>query len=113
MGQVTWLTGNSGSWKTTTAKAMVQRGDILLDGDEMRKCWEDLDMSEKDRWEQNIRVARIAKVLSDQGFNVIVAVICPYRDLRRRVKTITNCKFIYLEGGRDGDKYPYEHPVLY
>jgi len=113
MGTVTWLTGNSGSWKTTTAKAMLKRGDILLDGDEMREALGNQSMGKDGRYKQNIQVANLAKLLSDQGFHVVIAVICPYRELRKIVKKITNCKFIYLEGGKDGDEYPYEHPDLY
>jgi len=92
---------------------MRRPGDIVLDGDEMREVWQNLNMTEKDRIENNMRIARLAKMLSDQGLNVIVAVICPYRDLRKAVKKITNCKFIYIEGGKVGKQYPYQHPRLY
>ena len=79
----------------------------------MRGIWTDLGLGKKDRWEQNLRVARLAKMLADQGFNVVVAVICPYKKLRAEVKRITNCKFIYIEGGEKGRQYPYERPELY
>jgi len=39
---------------------------------------------------------------------VIVATICPYRDLRGRVQEITGCRFVYVEGGKKGKEYPYE-----
>ena len=47
-------------------------------------------------------------MLDIQGFDVVIATICPYRDLREKVKEITNCRFIYLEGGKSGVEYPYE-----
>ncbi len=105
---ITWITGNSGAGKTTLAKKVIASdGGILLDGDSMRTCWK-LGFSKEDRIENNLRIARIAKVLSLQGFNVVVSTICPYRDLRQQVKDITQCRFVYLEGGRSGDDYPYE-----
>ena len=29
------------------------------------------------------------------------------------VKKITNCKFIYVEGGKEGEDYPFEKPDIY
>lgn len=105
---ITWVTGNSGSGKTTLAKKIIASdGGILLDGDGMRTCWS-LGLSKEDRVENNMRIAKIAKVLDGQGFNVVVATICPYRELREQVKRITKCRFIYLEGGIESEDYPYE-----
>ena len=105
---ITWITGNSGAGKTTLARKM-RINETILDGDAMRACWPGLGFSKKDRWENNLRIARIAKMLEDQGHDVIVATICPYRELREEVRKITGCKFIYIEGGKTGVQYPYEH----
>ena len=112
---ITWITGNSGAGKTTLALKLQSQGNspdefstILLDGDSMRKIWPELGLSKEDRWLNNIRIARLAKILEDQGFDVIVSTICPYKDLRSEVQKITNCRFIYLEGGKSGSEYPYE-----
>lgn len=105
---ITWITGNSWSGKTTLAKRMIKQGEILLDGDAMRAVWPGMGFSKEDRCEHNMRVARMAKELEDQGFDVIVATICPYKDLRYEVQRITRCRFIYLEGGKEGKDYPYE-----
>jgi len=107
---VTWFTGNSGAGKTTLAKRLQEeRGGILLDGDEMRTVWTDLGLSAADRVEQNLRVARLAKVLDKQGINVTVATICPYRELRAKVQRICGCQFRYVQGGQPpSDEYPYE-----
>ena len=103
---VWWITGNSGAGKTTLALQMKDA--IHLDGDVMRTVWQ-LGFSEKDRYEQNLRIARLAKVLRNQGFNVVVSTICPYKDLREKVQEICGCKFIYLEGGQEpNEEYPYE-----
>lgn len=104
---ITWVTGNSKSGKTTLAKK-IRTNEILLDGDTMRKIWPGLGFSEKDRVEQNLRTARLAVTLESQGFDVIVATICPYKSLREIVKKITNCRFIYLDGGITHKDYPYE-----
>jgi len=79
----------------------------------MRGIWTDLGFSKEDRCEQNVRVARLAKMLDGQGLDVVVSVICPYADLRKVVKKITNCKFIYVEGGKEGEDYPFEKPDIY
>ena len=128
---ITWIIGNSGAGKTTLAKVIKYsvydgiiddddyEGDdpyknaVWLDGDNMRGVWTDLGLSKEDRNEQNMRVARLAKMLSNQGFNVVVSLICPYKELRKKVKAITNCKFIYIEGGKTGKDYPFDKPKLY
>jgi len=128
---ITWFCGNSGSGKTTLTDLLVAnnylvdteeveqgednpyRNVVVLDGDRMRGIWTDLGLSKADRWEQNMRVARMAKMLETQGFNVAVSVICPYAKLRKEVKAITDCKFIYIEGGKEGKDYPFDKPKLY
>ena len=109
---IIWLTGNSGAGKTTLAKrlALGARNTVVLDGDELRAVWPGLGLSKDDRWEQNMRVARLAGLLESQGMTVIVAVIAPYEDLRREIQTMTGCKFIYLSAGDVGEDRPYEAP---
>jgi len=106
---IIWLTGNTQAGKTTLARHLKTDDAIILDGDELRTVWK-LGLSQEDRYEQNLRAARLAKILEKQGFVVIVALICPYEDLREQVKDITNCKFIYLKGGKSGKEFPYEDP---
>lgn len=108
---ILWITGNTQSGKTTLAKKLMGKNTILLDGDEMRATVNrSLGLTTVDRWENNIRIARLAKLLEEQGFSIIVAVICPYKALRRAVETITGCKWIYIPGGKKGREYPYEIP---
>ena len=75
-----WFTGNTGAGKTTLAKIFqkVIANSILLDGDYLRGVWQDLGFSKEDRVEQNNRVMKLAEILEAQGFNVLVAVICPH-----------------------------------
>ena len=107
---ITLIHGNSGSGKTRLAEALQSKyGGIILDGDSVRQIWPELGFSKDHRIESNMRVARMAKMLDRQGFDVIIATICPYKELRRDVYNITNCKFIYVSGGKKStEEYPYE-----
>ena len=102
-----WITGNTGAGKSTLAKRIA--GAVVLDGDELRTVWTDLDLSDAGRCEQNLRAARLAAILSAQGHDVVVSTICPYRELRKRVKDICGCRFVYVPGGAAADaEHPYE-----
>lgn len=110
---ILWLTGNSGAGKTTAAHTIwaYTQNAVWLDGDRMRKVWPGLGFSGKDRWEQNLRIARLVKLLhDDQDLNVVVSSICPYRDLRDRVREIIpEVQFVFLSGGKEpSEEYPYE-----
>lgn len=116
---ITWLTGNTGAGKTSYAKELQwektkmdrRKPPIILDGDEMREVWPGIGLSKEDRWENNLRVARLAMLLRLQGFEVIVAVICPYEKLRREVHKICGCQFFYMPDGHEADEaHPYEVP---
>lgn len=91
-----WIYGESGSGKTTLANSI---NGIHLDGDDMRKTISsDLGFSEEERKENNIRIAKLAKLLENQGYDVVVSTICPYEKLREEVYWITKCRFIKVEG---------------
>jgi len=105
---IIWISGNSNSGKTTLAKQMQTKGVILLDGTELRRTWNEWDLSKQGRWDFNIKVANKAKELEMGGYTVIVSTICPYRKLRDAVQDITNCSFIYLGGGKKHKDYLYE-----
>lgn len=108
---ITWITGNSGAGKTWLARRLQQPGTVWLDGDEVREVWPGLGFSREDRWENNMRIARLAKLLESQGYDVVVSTICPYRDLRTEIRRFIRCKFVYVEGGEPvSDEYPYEGP---
>lgn len=88
-GLVVWLTGLPCSGKTTISKEIekyfrekklsVQR----LDGDIVRGTINsDLGFSKKDRDENIRRVTHIAKMLADNGVNVVVAFVSPYQKMR-------------------------------
>lgn len=103
-----WIYGNSGSGKTTLANRLKTSRTAILDGDDLRKVWK-LGFCQKDRWEQNMRIARLAIILERQGFEVIIATICPYRKLREEITKLYNPRWILVEGGKEiSDEYPFE-----
>ena len=105
---IIWITGNSGAGKSTMAQQMRTKGSVILDGDTLRGIYP-TGFSQKDRWEHNLRVAKIAKMLESQGVDVIVALICPYKKLRDEVQAICDCGFIYLKVKAKGKEYVYEY----
>lgn len=90
---VIWLTGLSGSGKTTIARClcdqMRQAGERceLLDGDELREgiCRE-LGFSRSEREENVRRIAWLASLLERNDVIVLVAVIAPYREQRSALR---------------------------
>jgi adenylylsulfate kinase len=88
-GVTVWLTGLSGSGKTTIAKKaeniLIQRGQPVqrLDGDAVRaRLTKDLGFSKADRMTQVERVTYVAELLTKHGIIVLAALISPYRELR-------------------------------
>jgi adenylylsulfate kinase len=93
---VIWLTGLSGSGKTTIARGVAEslraRGlaVVLLDGDDLRAGLSpNLGFSRSDRDEHVRRVGFIADLLSRSGVVAIVAVISPFRATREAVRART------------------------
>ena len=91
-----WLTGLSGSGKTTVAKKLEQelfaagRQVYLLDGDNVRHGLNgDLGFSEKERRENIRRVGHVARLMYDAGFIVVCSFISPRMHGRaiRRIAT--------------------------
>jgi len=105
---IIWITGNSGAGKTTLAKQLKTSNSIILDGNDLRSIYP-TGFTKEERIEHNLRVAKLAKLFESQGFDVIVALICPYKKLRQQIKQMINCSFIYLWVKFKGKKYPYEY----
>ena len=93
--QCIWFTGLSGAGKTTIAQAVQERlqaqGRLVyvLDGDLLRKGLNsDLGFSEQDRSENTRRVAEVARLMVDAGVTVLVALISPFEEDRRKARVL-------------------------
>jgi bifunctional enzyme CysN/CysC len=93
--QVIWLTGLSGSGKSTIANGVEKRLHALgmhpyvLDGDNLRMGLNsDLGFTPEDRAENVRRISEVAKVLVDAGLIVLVAVISPFEADRQRARSL-------------------------
>jgi bifunctional enzyme CysN/CysC len=92
---VIWLTGLSGSGKSTIANATERRlidagwHTMLLDGDNIRHGLNrDLGFTAADRIENIRRIGEVAKLMADAGLIVIAAFISPFRAERELVRSL-------------------------
>ena len=94
-GVTVWLTGLSGSGKSTIAvgseKALLERGRhaYVLDGDNIRHGLnKNLGFSPADRTENIRRIGEVAKLFTEAGVIVMTSFISPYRGDRDAVRAI-------------------------
>lgn len=122
---VVWLTGNTGAGKSTLAQGMkayfndssscateLHRRIVVLDGDEMRATISTEEgLSPEDRRRHNLRVARLANLMSEHGFLVLVAVIAPFSSVREELSGICHPLWVHVKrSGLAGVDRPYEAP---
>jgi bifunctional enzyme CysN/CysC len=93
--KVIWLTGLSGSGKSTIANALEKKlfslgmHAYVLDGDNMRLGLnKDLGFTREDRAENVRRVSEVAHNLYDAGLITIVALVSPYAEDRAQAKAL-------------------------
>jgi adenylyl-sulfate kinase len=104
-GATVWLTGLSGSGKSTIAAAVTEalaaRGVLAytLDGDNVRHGLNgDLGFSAEDRAENVRRIAEVARLFADAGVVTLVPVISPYRSGRERARVLHDeAGLVFLE----------------
>ena len=105
-GCVIWLTGLSGSGKSTIAVELehelfnLGRHTYILDGDNIRHgLCSDLGFSPEDRTENIRRIGEAARLFADAGIICIAAFISPYRadrDLARKIAPPGKFVEVYL-----------------
>ncbi len=102
-GATLWLTGLSGSGKSTIASALEERlvgagrFAYVLDGDNLRHGLNrDLGFDDASRTENVRRAAEVARLLADAGAVVLVGLISPFaadRELARRLHEASGLEF--------------------
>ncbi len=99
-GATLWLTGLSGSGKSTIARQLerelIDMGHActILDGDNVRHGLNrDLGFSMEDRTENIRRIAEVAHLFNDAGIIVITAFISPYRADRAAARDVIGSGF--------------------
>ncbi len=92
---VLWLTGLSGSGKSTIANLVEQalnadnKHTYILDGDNVRHgLSSDLGFAPEDRIENIRRVSEVARLMVDAGLIIIVCLISPFQSERERARRI-------------------------
>jgi bifunctional enzyme CysN/CysC len=105
-GAVVWLTGLSGSGKSTIANSLEcelfarHYHVYVLDGDNVRHGLNaNLGFSPEDRIENIRRVGEVARLMADSGVVALTAFISPYRADRRRAREIAlegGCEFVEI-----------------
>lgn len=107
---VLWLTGLSGSGKSTVATGVEQKlfkhGYLvsILDGDTVRSGLNsDLSFSREDRQENLRRVAEVASLFANTGHIVISTLISPHQEGRNFVQQIIKNNFhtVYIKADMD------------
>ena len=106
-GVLIWMTGLSGSGKSTIAytleHALIQRGHLayVLDGDNVRHGLnKNLGFSAEDREENIRRIGEVGKLFADTGVITITAFISPYRkdrDINRELLGQGNFVEVYCK----------------
>ncbi|MCW5619890.1 MAG: adenylyl-sulfate kinase [Burkholderiales bacterium] len=89
---VIWIIGLSGAGKTTLGQALVARwrqtdkGVVLVDGDVVRRMFEDDGSDEAytvaGRRRNAARMVELCRWLDQQGIDVVCCILCPFADVR-------------------------------
>ena len=88
MSKCFWITGLSASGKTTLSNLLVDqiksagKQVISLDGDELRQVLADEAYTREERIALAMRYSRFCKLLTDQGFDVVIAVIGLFHEIQ-------------------------------
>lgn len=102
-GLVLWLTGLSGSGKSTIANFLEKKlykfgiSTYLLDGDNVRYgLCNDLNFTKKHRKENIRRISEVVYLMLDAGLVIITAFISPYKKDRKKIRDKIGKNFIEI-----------------
>ena len=95
-----YLVGQPHAGKTTLSKLLKDhlssQNIIQIDGDDIRDIFQNKDYSEEGRRKNIQRAQDIATFLNVKGFNVIISLVSPYKDLRGELKEKSDVVEIYV-----------------
>ena len=105
MSKLIWITGLSGSGKTTIGKKVYDKlkenyiNTVFLDGDNFREILgNDLGHTPKDRLENAKRIHRMCKFLVSQKINVVCATMSLYKEVHKLNRdSIENYFEVFIE----------------
>lgn len=88
-----WFTGQPGHGKTVLSNLLklhlesVDKKVISVDGDDIREIFVNKDYSKEGRFKNITLAQQISKFSHIKGFEVVVSLVSPYRDLREEFKS--------------------------
>ena len=92
--KIYWLTGQPGAGKTVLAlmlKTILEKeygNEVFhIDGDELRRLFNNQKYGREGREENIKRAQDLAKFLLAQGYDVVVSLVAPYKELRESFKS--------------------------
>jgi len=104
MSKCYWVTGLSATGKTTLSSLLVVhlrslgKTVIHLDGDELRQVLADKAYTREERIALAMRYGRLCKLLSEQGIDVVIAVIGLFKEVNKwNRENITNYIEIFID----------------
>jgi len=122
-----WFTGQPSTGKTTLANMLKKekyysqsskKQCFTVDGDDLRNLFDNKDYSEKGRRDNVLLAQRISLYLHTKGFDVIVSLVSPYKDIREAFKEKLGMYirefYIHCTDPRERDSYrvkDYESPT--
>ena len=107
-----WFTGQPSAGKTTLAKYLMEyfpeNSVIHIDGDDLRKIFDNKDYSETGRRKNIERAQYVALFMHSKGYNVVVSLVSPYIDQREHFKLINpSVVEIYVHTTEDRGRNQY------
>jgi len=96
---VIWITGLSGTGKTTVANklAAVIPHSIRIDGDKIRAIFENKDYSSKGRLKNAMSILGLCRYFDSQGFTVICSTISLFKEVHEIITNLSGFYVILLE----------------
>ena len=123
MNTIYWFTGQPGHGKTVLSKLLKEhleknhnRKVHHVDGDDLRLLTKNQNYSKEGRYENIKKAQSISHYLQNKGYDVVVSLVAPYRELREELKSNTKVVEIYvhttdLRGREQFHTSEYESPL--